>query len=78
MEEAEENIQSGIYEKFINFIKLFGEDINTREGWAQATRFAKWTDDNWDEAERIKQIELDVYTGYYNFRFRFWIGYTTY
>ena len=59
-EESEENIQSGIYEKFINFIKLFGEDINTREGWAQATRFAKWTDDNWDEAERIKQIELDV------------------
>jgi hypothetical protein len=59
-EEAEENIKSGIYEKFINFIKLFGENINSREGWAKATRFAKWTDDNWDEAERIKQIELDV------------------
>ena len=59
-EEAEENIQSGIYEKFINFIKLFGENINDKEGWAKATRFAKWTDDNWDEAERIKQIELDV------------------
>ena len=59
-EESEENIQSGIYEKFINFIKLFGETINDKEGWAKATRFAKWTDDNWDEAERIKQIELDV------------------
>ena len=59
-EESEENIQSGIYEKFINLTKLFGEEINTREGWAKATRFAKWTDDNWDEAERAKQIELDV------------------
>ena len=59
-EESEENIQSGIYEKFINLTKLFGEEINTREGWAKATRFAKWTDDNWYEAERAKQIELDV------------------
>ena len=59
-EESEENIQSGIYEKFINLTKLFGEEINTREGWAKATRFAKWTDDNWDKAERAKQIELGV------------------
>jgi hypothetical protein len=58
--DAQENIQTGIYEKFSNFIKLFGENTYDRDGWAKATRFAKWTDDNWDEAEKIKQIELDV------------------
>ena len=58
--DAQENIQTGIYEKFSNFIKLFGENTYDRDGWAKATRFAKWTDDNWYEAEKIKQIELDV------------------
>ena len=58
--DSQETIQTEIYEKFSNFIKLFGENIYDKEGWAKATRFAKWTDDNWDEAEKIKQIELDV------------------
>ena len=57
-EEAEDNIGTPIHTKFINFIKLFGEDINTREGWAKATRFAKWADDNWRDAENTKAIKL--------------------
>ena len=59
-EEAEENLSSDIHTKFINFIKLFGEDTHEREDWARATRFAKWADDNWNEAENAKQIELGV------------------
>ena len=57
-EEAEDNLNTITHTKFINFIKLFGEDINTREGWAKATRFAKWADDNWNEAETAKEIGL--------------------
>jgi hypothetical protein len=57
-EEAEDNLNSDTHTKFINFIKLFGEDINTRQGWAKATRFAKWADDNWREAENSKEIKL--------------------
>jgi hypothetical protein len=57
-EEAEDNLNNNTHTKFINFIKLFGEDINTRQGWAKATRFAKWADDNWREAENSKEIKL--------------------
>ena len=59
-QEAEDNLSSDIHRKFVDFIKLFGEDTYQREDWARATRFAKWTDDNWNEAERVKQIELNV------------------
>ena len=57
-EEAEDNLGTAIHTKFVDFIKLFGEDINTREGWAKATRFAKWADDNWRDAENSKEISL--------------------
>ncbi len=59
-QEAEDNLSSNIHRKFVDFIKLFGEDTYQREDWARATRFAKWTDDNWNEAERVKQIQLNV------------------
>ena len=59
-EESEENLSSDTHTKFVNFIKLFGEDTYQREDWAKATRFAKWTDDNWNEAEIAKQLELGV------------------
>ena len=59
-EESEDNLSSDIHTKFVDFIKLFGKDTYQREDWARATRFAKWADDNWNEAERAKQIELDV------------------
>jgi hypothetical protein len=59
-EESEENLSSDTHTKFVDFIKLFGEDTYQREDWAKATRFAKWTDDNWNEAERAKQLELGV------------------
>ncbi len=59
-EESEDNLSSEIHTKFINFIKLFGVETYQREDWAKATRFAKWTDDNWNEAERAKQLQLDV------------------
>ena len=59
-EESEDNLSSDIHTKFVDFIKLFGEDTYQREDWARATRFAKWADDNWNEAERAKQLQLDV------------------
>jgi len=59
-EESEDNLSSDIHRKFVDFIKLFGEETYQREDWARATRFAKWTDDNWNEAERAKQLQLDV------------------
>ena len=59
-EESEENLSTDTHTKFVDFIKLFGEDTYQREDWAKATRFAKWTDDNWNEAERAKQLELGV------------------
>ena len=42
-QEAEDNLSSDIHRKFVDFIKLFGEDTYQREDWARATRFAKWT-----------------------------------
>ena len=59
-EEAEENLDTATHTKFVDFIKLFGEDTYQRDDWARATRFAKWIDDNWDEAESAKQAELGV------------------
>ena len=61
-EEGEESQSGKGHTKFINFIKLFGENTSNREGWAKATRFAKWCDDNWAEAEilRAEQLGTDL------------------
>ena len=39
-------------------MKLYGERSKSEWSFARSTRFAKWADDNWDEAERIKEIGL--------------------
>jgi hypothetical protein len=57
-EEAEDNMDTATHTKFVDFIKLFGESTYDREDWAKATRFAKWADDNWNEAETAKKIKL--------------------
>ena len=45
--------------KYMDYLKYFGIDASDgHEDWARGTRFAKWIIDNWDEVERIKEIEL--------------------
>ena len=62
--EDETQISNQTIISYKNIVKLFGidtEEISTggvSHVWARATRFAKWADDNWDEAERIKEIDL--------------------
>ena len=57
-EEDESQLATAVYEKYENLMKLYGERSKTEWSFAKSTRFAKWADDNWDEAERIKEIEL--------------------
>ena len=56
----ETNVSRELHTRYKADLKLFGIETSSWEKWASATRFAKWADDNWAEAERIKQIELGV------------------
>jgi len=57
-EEDDSQLASSLYEKYEGIMKLYGETSNKEFSFAKSTRFAKWADDNWDEAERIKEIGL--------------------
>ena len=57
-EEDESQLGNSVYQKYENIMKLYGEKSKSEWSFARSTRFAKWADDNWDEAERIKEIEL--------------------
>ena len=58
-EEDESNVELSYHNQYLDVLKLYGVtgnkpgDVNN-DGWALATRFAKWADDNWEEAERAK------------------------
>ena len=57
-EEDDSQLASSLYGKYEGIMKLYGETSNKEFSFAKSTRFAKWADDNWDEAERIKEIGL--------------------
>lgn len=44
-------IGSDVENKWINFVKLIGETVNTPETFTKSTRWAKWMLDNLDKAE---------------------------
>ena len=51
-------LESETITKYGDYLKYFGMSTEDTEDWARGTRFAKWMVDNWDEAERIKEIGL--------------------
>jgi len=68
-ENDESDLGTNVHKQYIGLVKLFGESSGESEfDWAKSTRFAKWADDNWDEAERMKEIskgdDFDPYVTY--------------
>jgi len=54
-------IGSDLENKWINFVKLIGEKVNTPETFTKSTRWAKWMLDNLDKAEyENEEGEIDI------------------